>query len=76
LENLDVVERWLTAKCRLFFAFPNELKARKSEFPLLLDTFYPSIREEKNLKQYLSSKKRLSYSLGIYRHYPELDRQE
>ncbi|KAF2717050.1 glutathione S-transferase protein-like protein [Polychaeton citri CBS 116435] len=57
------------------FAFPKELEARKKEFPDVLDTFYNSIKEEKGLKEYLASKRRLPYSMGVFRHYPELDRQ-
>ncbi|KAB2572868.1 putative glutathione s-transferase protein [Lasiodiplodia theobromae] len=59
----------------LFFAFPKELAARKSEFPLLLEKFYAGIKEEKGLKEYLASDRRLKYSMGLYRHYPELDRE-
>ncbi|ORX99804.1 glutathione S-transferase [Clohesyomyces aquaticus] len=60
----------------LKFAFPNELAAREGEFPLLFGTFYPSVKEEKGIKEYLASKRRLPYSQGIFRHYPELDRQK
>jgi len=57
------------------FAFPNEMKARKSEFPDLFGTFYENIKQEGGLKEYLNSKRRLPYSMGVFRHYPELDRQ-
>lgn len=60
---------------RMYFAFPKEMKARQSEFPLLLGIFYAEFKEEKGIKEYLSSKRRLPYSKGIFRHYPELDRQ-
>ena len=46
-----------------------------AEFPLLFDTFYPSLKQEAWLKKYLDSKKRKPYSMGVFRHYPELDRQ-
>lgn len=59
----------------LHFAFPKELEARKKEFPLIFETFYPGIKEEKGLKEYLSSDRRLKYSMGLYRNYPELDRE-
>ena len=59
----------------LYFAFPKELAVRKKEFPALLDTFYESVKQEPGLKEYLSSKRRQPYSMGIFRHYPELDRQ-
>ena len=56
----------------LYFAFPNEMKARESDFPILLGTFYPNLKEK--LTEYLSSKRRQQYSQGIFRHYLELDR--
>jgi glutathione S-transferase len=59
----------------LKFAFPKEMKAREKEFPLLLGTFYPSINELPGLKEYLASNRRKPYSMGIFRHYRELDRQ-
>lgn len=59
----------------LLFAFPKELGARKKEFPMLLDTFYHSVKEEESIKAYLASHRRLQYSMGIFRYYPELDRQ-
>lgn len=57
------------------FSFPKELAARKKEYPGLLGTFYEGIKEEKGLKEYLASERRLPYSQGVFRHYPELDRQ-
>lgn len=57
----------------LYFAYPKEMKARESEFPLLLATFYPNLKDV--LKEYLNSKRRLPYGNGLFRDYPELDRQ-
>ncbi|KAK5135424.1 hypothetical protein LTR08_005212 [Meristemomyces frigidus] len=57
------------------FAFPKEMEARKQEFPALLGKFYENVKEESGLKEYLVSKRRLPYSMGVFRHYPELDRQ-
>ena len=57
------------------FAFPKEMDVRKKEFPELFGTFYENVKQEKGVKEYLSSKRRLPYSMGIFRHYPELDRQ-
>ena len=57
----------------LQFAFPKEMVVRKEEFPDLLGTFYEGIKEE--LKEYLDSSRRLKYSQGVFRYYPELDRQ-
>ena len=61
--------------CSLHFAFPQEMAARQKEFPLVMETFYPGFREENGIKDYLASSRRQKYSQGIYRHYPELDRQ-
>lgn len=61
---------------RLKFAFPKELAAREKDFPLLYGVFYHSFTERVGTKEYLASDRRLKYSNGIFRHYPELDRQE
>ncbi|KXT04338.1 hypothetical protein AC578_7913 [Pseudocercospora eumusae] len=57
------------------FAFPKELEARRKEFPELLGTFYESVKQEKGIKEYLASGRRLKYSMGVFRYYRELDRQ-
>jgi len=59
----------------LHFAFPKELEFRTKDYPLLSETFYQGIKDEEWLQKYLSSGKRKPYSMGIFRHYPELDRQ-
>ncbi|KAF2664166.1 hypothetical protein BT63DRAFT_429693 [Microthyrium microscopicum] len=59
----------------LKFAFPKEMKAREGDYPLLFGTFYPSVEGEKGIKEYLGSERRLKYGMGIFRDYPELDRQ-
>ncbi|KAF2226069.1 glutathione S-transferase protein-like protein [Elsinoe ampelina] len=59
----------------LMFAFPKEVKARSKDYPLLFDTFYPGLKSEKWLQEYLDSERRLAYSNGIFRDYPELDRR-
>ncbi|KAF2172440.1 hypothetical protein M409DRAFT_35630 [Zasmidium cellare ATCC 36951] len=56
------------------FAFPNEIEMRRKEFKELFQ-FYDDLKEEKGIKEYLASERRLPYSMGIFRHYPELDRQ-
>lgn len=58
----------------LQYAFPNELKARKKDYPLLFDTFYDNIAHTKGISEYLQSERRLPFGNGIFRHYPELDR--
>lgn len=59
----------------LNFAFPKELKAREKDYPLIFTKFYPGIKEEKGIKEYLASGRRIPFSNGVFRHYPELDRQ-
>ncbi|EME87271.1 uncharacterized protein MYCFIDRAFT_209463 [Pseudocercospora fijiensis CIRAD86] len=56
------------------YAFPKELEVRRKEFPELLGTFYESVKEEEGIKEYLASERRLKYSMGVFRYYPELDR--
>lgn len=56
------------------FAFPKEMEVRKKEFSELFQ-FYESLKEEKGMKEYLASERRLPYSMGVFRNYPELDRQ-
>lgn len=56
----------------LSFAFPKEMSVRKGEFKELFK-FYDGLKGE--LKEYLESKRRLPYSDGVFRYYPELDRQ-
>ena len=60
----------------LMFAFPREMEARKAEYPDLLGTFYEGVKKEKGIKEYLASDRRMQYSMGVFRYYPELDRQE
>lgn len=59
----------------LLYAFPKEMEARKSEFPALLGKFFESVKEREGIKEYLASERRKPFSMGIYRLYPELDRQ-
>jgi glutathione S-transferase len=61
--------------CGLQFAFPKELDARKKEFSMLFETFYPSVQGQSGLKGYLGSDRRKPFSMGVFRHYSELDRQ-
>lgn len=59
----------------LKFAFPKEMEFRMKEFPGLFETFYPSVEGREGLKEYLASEKRQPFSMGVFRYYPELDRQ-
>jgi len=58
----------------LNFAFPAEMEARSKENPGVFK-FWEQIKEEKGIKEYLASERRLKYSMGIFRYYEELDRQ-
>ncbi|KAF2422838.1 glutathione S-transferase protein-like protein [Tothia fuscella] len=60
----------------LHFAFPKECAAIQDKYLLLMGKFYPGIMEEKGLKEYINSGKRLKFSQGLFRNYPELDRQD
>lgn len=59
----------------LLFAFPKEMEARKGEYKLLFGTFYDGVKEASGIKEYLASDRRKSFGMGVFRHYPELDRQ-
>ena len=59
----------------LKFAFPKEMEARSKDYPLLFDKFYLGLKQDDWLRLYLDSKRRLPYSMGVFRYYPELDRQ-
>lgn len=59
----------------LCFAFPKEMSTIGDKYPHIFHTFYSGIKEEKGIKEYLASDRRLPYSMGLFRHYPELDRQ-
>ena len=61
--------------CGLLYAFPKEMEARKSEYDLLFGTFYNSVEETSGVKEYLKSERRQPFGMGVFRHYPELDRQ-
>jgi glutathione S-transferase len=57
------------------FAFPNELKAREDDYPLMFTKFYPGVKQQRGIKEYVSSGRRLGFNQrGVFRHYPELDR--
>jgi glutathione S-transferase len=62
----------------LMFALPREMEWRKKEgkFPTVLGVFYEGVRGMEAIGEYLGSKRRLPYSMGVFRHYPELDRQD
>ncbi|KIW06275.1 uncharacterized protein PV09_02746 [Verruconis gallopava] len=59
----------------LYFAFPKEMEARKADFPVVLQDFYEGLKEETGIKAYLASGRRMKFSMCMFRHYPELDRQ-
>jgi glutathione S-transferase len=44
------------------------------QYPLIAD-LYERVKEAPRIKAYLESNKRQKYSMGIFRHYPELDEE-
>ncbi|KAF1828439.1 glutathione S-transferase [Decorospora gaudefroyi] len=59
----------------LEYAFPKEMEARKKDYPMLFGVFYDTVKETKGIKEYLGSERRMPFSSGVFRRYPELDRQ-
>ncbi|KAL9094469.1 MAG: hypothetical protein Q9165_003319 [Trypethelium subeluteriae] len=59
----------------LQFAFPEEIKARKKDYPLLFTKLYDGVSNLESIQEYKESDRRKPYSSGIFRQYPELDRQ-
>ena len=56
------------------FAFPKAVGRMEKEgkFKSVFE-LYERVKERPKIKAYLASERRQKYSLGIYRHYPELD---
>ncbi|GAB7358017.1 hypothetical protein MBLNU230_g0182t1 [Neophaeotheca triangularis] len=59
----------------LMFSFPKQMEELKSRFPDVFGTFYESVKSESGVKEYLGSERRQPYSMGVFRYYPELDKQ-
>ena len=59
------------------YAFPKAVQQNREygEFPRVWE-LYERVGELEGVKSYLESERRLKYSQGIYRHYPELDLQD
>lgn len=56
------------------FAFPKTLASLEGSGKYdSVFTLYQAVKQVPNIKAYLESERRLKYSNGIYRHYPELD---
>ncbi|KAG6001224.1 hypothetical protein E4U21_004603 [Claviceps maximensis] len=56
------------------FAFPNTMKKiRDSGKYEGVFKLFKAVGDRPNIKEYLASDRRASYSLGVWRHYPELD---
>ncbi|KAK7560459.1 glutathione S-transferase protein-like protein [Phyllosticta citricarpa] len=74
LSYADLV--WWQVIDGLHFAFPNELAVRKPDYPLLFTKFYPGIKDDEgSVSAYIASDRRLPFGDGMFRHYPELDRE-
>ncbi|KAE8338750.1 hypothetical protein BDV24DRAFT_137588 [Aspergillus arachidicola] len=61
----------------LKFAFPRALRRleKSGEYSNVFK-LYETVKNRPRIKEYLASDRRLQYSQGIYRHYPELDDAE
>ena len=58
------------------FAFPNAMARLEKEGKYKhVFALHESVQERPRIKQYLASDRRQKYSMGIYRHYPELDEE-
>ena len=58
----------------LAFAFPRRVKQVREggKYPLVFG-LAERVRGEKGIKEYLASGRSQEFSMGIFRHYPELD---
>jgi glutathione S-transferase len=56
------------------FAFPNAMGRLEKEgkYKAVFE-LYERVKDRPKIKEYLASERRQKYSMGIYRHYPELD---
>ncbi|BGP38013.1 hypothetical protein JCM10449v2_001940 [Rhodotorula kratochvilovae] len=59
----------------LLFAFPKLLAKIGPEYAKLR-ALYERVRDAPRIKAYLASERRQEYSMGVFRHYEELDEQE
>lgn len=59
------------------YAFPDTMaKLQKAGKYDRVFQLYAAVKERPRVKAYLESDRRKKYSMGIYRHYPELDDAE
>lgn len=56
----------------LRFAFPRAMKAAEKQFKRV-SALHDRVQERPALAAYLASERRLPFSQGVFRHYPELD---
>jgi glutathione S-transferase len=73
-------EAWSYADLSLFhlieglrFAFPKRMAAVGGDYPRV-GKLHDAVSELPELRDYLASDRRIAFSDGIFRHYPELDR--
>jgi len=72
-------ESWSYADLSLFhlveglnFAFPRRMEAVRSDYPRVME-LHQAVAKLPELQDYLASDRRIAFSDGIFRHYPELD---
>ena len=54
--------RFINYLPRMFYAFPNEMKAREGDYPLMFTKLYPGIKQERGIKEYLRGGRRLKFN--------------
>lgn len=61
----------------LKYMFPNAVKRLEAsgDFDRVF-ALHGAVQERPSIKAYLASDRRQKYSMGLYRHYPELDPAE
>lgn len=60
----------------VMFAFPNAMARLEKEGKYKhVFALHESVKDRPRIKKYLASERRQKYSMGIYRHYPELDEE-
>jgi len=56
----------------LLYAYPKSMNEIKDQTPNVYK-LYEAVKNHEKLKKYLASNRRQKYSMGLFRHYPELD---
>lgn len=60
---------------QMTFAFPRLMAKLEPKYPLV-SALVDKVKKSSRVASYLSSERRQPYSMGIFRHYDELDEPE